>query len=204
MGNKDVIGPGDVQWMTAAHGVVHEEYHSTNFAKVGGVMEMYQIWVNLPANQKLSPPKYQPLLKNSIPIVTLDDNAGSVRVISGSLNGVDGVAETFSPINVWDVTIEANKTVELQTIDGYNTIVFCRTGSVKVGNSSVLLKSTQMCLLSSDGDGIKLETLGEGANIMILDGKPLDEPIAARGPFVMNTEKELGQANIDYQNGLMG
>jgi redox-sensitive bicupin YhaK (pirin superfamily) len=202
LGNRGVIGPGEVQWMTAGHGIIHEEYHSTNFAQTGGVLEMCQIWVNLPAKDKLTPPKYQPILKNEIPEVVLPNGAGWVKVISGNFKGTKGPASTFSPVNLWQVKLEPKVEIDLTTKDGHNTLVFCRSGSVKVAGADLM--PSQIVLLSTQGDGVRLRSGEEISDLMILDGQPLNEPIAARGPFVMNTEAELQQAIIDYRTGKMG
>jgi hypothetical protein len=208
LGNAGVIGPGEVQWMTAGHGIIHEEYHSTNFARAGGTLEMCQLWVNLPAEHKLTPPKYQAILKEDIPQVPLGDigaTAGWVRVIAGEYRGTRGPASTFTPINLWHVKLEPNVEVDLITKEGHNTIVFCQSGSVQVGESATeIMKSSQISILSIQGDTIRLRSKEQGSSLMILDGKPLNEPIAARGPFVMNTDAELRQAMIDYQTGKMG
>lgn len=188
--------------MTAGHGIIHEEYHSTNFARTGGMLEMCQIWVNLPAKDKLTPPKYQPILKNEIPEVVLPNGAGWVKVISGNFKGTKGPASTFSPVNLWQVKLEPKVEIDLTTKDGHNTLVFCRSGSVKVAGADLM--PSQIVLLSTQGDGVRLRSGEEMSDLMILDGQPLNEPIAARGPFVMNTEAELQQAIIDYRTGKMG
>lgn len=205
IGNTGTIGPNECQWMTAAHGIIHEEYHSKEFARTGGTFEMCQIWVNLPAKHKLSPPKYQAIVNADMPQIDLENNAGWVRVIAGDFNGTKGPASTFSPINLWHVNLAPQQSVDLKTIDGHNTIVFCRSGTVQVGaDSTETMKPAQIALMSLDGDGIRIRTQDEGAVLMILDGQPLNEPIAARGPFVMNTEAELKQAMMDYSHGKMG
>mmetsp|Transcript_18043 Transcript_18043/g.17365 ORF Transcript_18043/g.17365 Transcript_18043/m.17365 type:complete len:269 (-) Transcript_18043:678-1484(-) len=201
IGNSGVIGPGEVQWMTAGRGIIHNEYHSTEFAKSGGTMEMMQLWVNLPAAHKLSPPKYQSILKDEIPTVQLDGNAGTVRVIAGDFHGTKGRASTFTPVNLWDINLTPNQIVNLSTVEGHTTIIFCRTGSVKAGTSTTAITSAQIALLTREGNGIRLESGEKGVNLMVLDGQPIKEPIAARGPFVMNTDTELRQAMQDYQNG---
>jgi hypothetical protein len=187
--------------MTAGHGIIHEEYHSTNFAQTGGVLEMFQIWVNLPAKDKPTPPKYQPILKNKIPEVVLPNRAGWVRVVSGNFKGTTGPASTFSPVNLWQVKLEPKVEIDLTTKDGHNTLVFCRSGSVEVAGADLM--PSQIVLLSTQGDGVRLRSGEEMSNLMILDGQLLNEPIAARGPFVMNTEAEL-QVMIDYHTGKMG
>ena len=197
--------------MTAGHGIIHNEFHSTDFAKTGGTLEMMQLWVNLPSAVKLTPAKYQSILNKEIPEVNLEGNAGAVRVIAGMFNGVKGTASTFSPINLWDVSLTPNQTVEFATVEGHTTIIFCRTGSVilnptgsSTAGSSSALKPAQIGILSRTGDKISLASGTEGSHFMVLDGQPINEPIAARGPFVMNTDAELRQAVNDYQNGLMG
>jgi redox-sensitive bicupin YhaK (pirin superfamily) len=203
LGNTGIIGPGDVQWMTAGHGIIHEEYHSRNFALTGGVLEMCQIWVNLPAKHKLTPPKYQPILKDEIPQVLLPNGAGWVKVIAGNFHGTKGPASTFSPVNLWQVKLEPKVEVDLITKGGHNTIVFCQSGSLQVGDAAEILEPSQIALLSRQGDGIRIRSGEEAAALMILDGQPLNEPIAAQGPFVMNTEAELNQAMMDYRSGKM-
>jgi quercetin 2,3-dioxygenase len=204
VGNRGVIGAGEVQWMTAGRGIIHEEYHSRKFASTGGIFEMCQIWVNLPSEHKMTAPRYQAITNADIPEVSLGTGAGTVRVISGDFNGVKGTAMTFSPVNLWQVILNPNQTVDLTTREGHNSIVFCRSGSVKAGASDQPLKPAQIALLSLEGNSIRLSSLAEGAVVLILDGQPLNEPIAARGPFVMNTNAELQQAFFDYQSGRMG
>lgn len=197
--------------MTAGHGIIHNEFHSADFAKTGGTLEMMQLWVNLPAAVKLTPAKYQSILKKEIPEVSLGANVGAVRVIAGAFNGVRGTASTFTPINLWDVSLTPNQTVEFTTVEGHTTIIFCRTGSVILNPSDSMtaasssgLKPAQIGILSRIGNKISLASGMEGSHFMVLDGEPINESIAARGPFVMNTDAELRQAANDYQNGLMG
>ena len=201
VGNRGVIGPGDVQWMTAASGIVHEEFHSQRFAKQGGMMEMVQLWVNLPAKFKMSAPQYQPISSSSIPVVTLPDNGGSVRVIAGEYAEVKGAATTFSPINLWDIELREGKSVELDLRDGDTTLVFVRKGKLALGGTTV--GTADVVLLTREGNGMALKAL-EDTHLMVLNGEPINEPIAAQGPFVMNTESELHQAIGDYQSGRMG
>lgn len=211
-GNSGIIGPGDVQWMTAASGIIHEEFHSTEFAKKGGPFEMVQLWVNLPAKHKMSPPKYQPILSNEIPSVELPDGAGRVNVIAGNFEGTLGRASTFTPINMWTVDLKAGCKMDAHIPEGHNTIVFVRSGAVTTtgrdnesGENSASIVQGQISLFSRDGSRCSLEASSEGdAQIVILSGEPIDEPIAARGPFVMNTEEEIYQAMEDYQRGKFG
>ena len=160
--------------------------------------------VNLPAAFKLTPAKYQEIKSGDIPVVNV--GGATVRVIAGNFNGVKGTASTFSPINVWDVTLSPNESMDLATVDGHTSIVFCRSGSLKINPevNTALIKSAQIAILTRVGNTIRLEGGTEGAHFMILDGAPIKEPIAARGPFVMNTDAELRQAVSDYNAGLMG
>eukprot|EP00039_Didymoeca_costata_P006352 m.89459 g.89459 ORF g.89459 m.89459 type:complete len:316 (+) comp13222_c0_seq1:137-1084(+) len=210
-GNRGVIKEGEVQWMTAARGIVHEEFHSTQFAKKGGLFEMCQLWVNLPAKHKMSPPRYQPITKSQIqetPLVPAtgttctDDNSndGTVRIIAGEFNGVKGPAETFTPVNMWDVNISTvDKLFEFDIISGHNTLVFVRRGAIDVQGSSLTL--ADVAILSLEGDKFFVEAKEKDTQLLILSGEPIDEPIANRGPFVMNTQEELVQAMRDYSAG---
>ncbi|CAE7683428.1 unnamed protein product [Symbiodinium microadriaticum] len=207
VGHRDVIGPGDVQWMTAASGIIHEEFHSTEFAKNGGVFEMVQLWVNLPARHKMDPPKYQPILSRDIPVVDLDESGSKAKIIAGDFNGVGGTASTHTPINMWDISLKAHNRVTLPVPSGHNTILLLRSGSVLLKDddgSSTNLRAPQVALLSIDGESCLLEAASEDADILVLSGTPIDEPIAARGPFVMNTQKELQKAMADYHSGQLG
>ena len=206
-GNNDVIGPGDVQWMTAGRGIIHEEYHSTEFAKTGGIFEMCQLWVNLPKKHKMHPPRYQPILDKTVPVVQLkaakggggDDGGdaagagecaavGSVRVIAGELEGVRGPAQTFTPILLWDALLTAaGAVVELDVPAGYNTVVFVRRGAVSVGAAGAEqhVGAQGVALLHLEGAAIRLRAEAPDTQLLILGGEPIDEPIAAQGPFVM-------------------
>lgn len=156
VGNRGVIGPGDVQWMTAASGIIHEEFHSTEFAKNGGVFEMVQLWVNLPAKNKMDPPKYQPILSGDIPHVDLDEDGSKVKIIAGDFNGVTGAASTHTPINMWDVLIKKDHSVTLPLPEGHNTILLLRSGSLEWqddNGSTARLNAPQVALLSMEGNG---------------------------------------------------
>lgn len=208
VGNHDIIRPGDVQWMTAASGIIHEEFISQEFAAKGGFFEMAQLWVNLPAKDKMSPPRYQPILNNEIPVVQLADDAGEVRVIAGAFDETPGKAMTFSPVNVWDMRIAAGKTITVTIPSGHNTIVFVRSGALEVeggDGKTGAIAAAQAAILTLEGTTVTLKNTGAGeTTVMILGGEPLNEPIAARGPFVMNTDLEIRQANLDYQEGRLG
>lgn len=191
--------------MTAAKGIIHEEYISPSFMKTGGILEMAQIWVNLRSSDKMIEPRYQPILHDDIPVIQLPNEEGHVRVISGDFIGNIGAAKTYSPVNIWDIIIKSKKTSVLTIPDGFNTIIFIRQGSVKVCNNDKTFGQASTILLTQDGSILSLESIGDtDSSILILSGEPLNEPIAARGPFVMNTQKEIQQAMVDYQNGKLG
>lgn len=201
-GNHGRIGPGDVQWMTAASGVVHEEKHTQGFARKGGILEMVQLRVNLPSRFKISPPGYQTLLNNQIPIVNLSDGGGTVRVIAGEFQGMKGPARTFTPVNVWDLRMKPGHGADLSLPNGYTTALFILRGKTLV-NSSETATEGELVLFESDGERIKVEAR-EDATILLLNGEPIDEPIASYGPFVINTQEEIRKAIEDYQSGRMG
>jgi len=217
-GNNDVIGPGDVQWMTVGRGIVHEEYHSKDFTRNGGTLEMCQLWVNLPKKHKMTKSRYQAISKEKIPRVELpvkrdegSDPLGSIRVIAGEVDEVTGAAETFSPVQMWDVSLPlAGAEVDLPFPAEHNCIVFVRRGSVQVlsgeedsnGMKSRLLGPQDVAIMHLDGSALLRVRVEESdTSLLVMGGEPLHEPIAAQGPFVMNTQKELQQAMIDYRSG---
>lgn len=201
-GNRGSIGAGDVQWMTAAAGVVHEEFHSERFTREGGVLEMVQLWVNLPAKDKMSPPRYQELLDAQIPRVELAGGAGSVRVIAGQFQGVRGPAKTFTPVEAWDVQLTAGGSTELHVADGHTTLLVVQQGTVLV-NGDTPAKSVELVLFERAGETIGLRAESD-ARVLMLSGQPLGEPIVGQGPFVMNSREEIRQAIDDFQAGRMG
>ncbi|MFT2792300.1 pirin family protein [Serratia sp. T13T92] len=201
-GSGGVIGPGDVQWMTAASGILHEEFHSKDFSQKGGTIEMVQLWVNLPAKDKMAAPGYQTLLNQDIPVVPLADNAGQVRVIAGNYGGHAGPARTFSPINVWDMKLNAGHTTTLQVEEGHTLAVVMLHGAILV-NGEQIVRETRMVLLDRAGDSIILEANGD-VSLLVLSGEPIDEPIVGYGPFVMNSEAEIQQAFRDFNSGQFG
>ncbi|MBC3252905.1 quercetin 2,3-dioxygenase [Serratia fonticola] len=201
-GSGGVIGPGDVQWMTAASGILHEEFHSKDFSQKGGTIEMVQLWVNLPAKDKMAAPGYQTLLNQDIPVVPLADNAGQVRVIAGNYGGHAGPARTFSPINVWDMKLNAGRTTTLRVEEGHTLAVVMLHGAILV-NGEQIVRETQMVLLDRAGDSITLEANGD-VSLLVLSGEPIDEPIVGYGPFVMNNEAEIQQAFRDFNSGQFG
>jgi redox-sensitive bicupin YhaK (pirin superfamily) len=201
-GHSGTIGPGDVQWMTAASGLVHEEKYEREFAQQGGTLEMAQLWVNLPQVHKMSKPHYQTLLNDEIPVVQLG-SAGYARVIAGELNGVKGLARTFTSINVWDVRLKGGTQTELSLPPGQNAGVVLLKGNVVLNSSQELKGDTQLALLSAAGERVSLNAK-QDAVLLVLGGEPINEPVASYGPFVMNTEQELRQAIEDYRAGKMG
>lgn len=203
VGNSGVIEPGDVQWMTAGRGIVHEEYHSRNFARKGGVFEMCQLWLNLPAKDKMSPPRYQPIKKDDIPVFELGEGVAQVSVIAGKLGTAKGPAMTFSPVELWDVIVDkAGVPVELEVPEKHNVQIFVRKGGVMIGDME--LGPQSVALMNGEKGNLSFTAISEGTQVLVMGGEPLNEPIANRGPFVMNTQDELRQAVIDYSSGKMG
>lgn len=201
-GSHGTIGPGDVQWMTAASGLVHEEFHSARFTREGGTLEMVQLWVNLPAADKRSHPSYQEILSRHIPVVTLPEGAGSVRVIAGRFQDTTGPARTFTPIRVWDLTLNAGRRAALSVPADDTTLLVVKRGRVTV-NGAETLQGGELARFSRDGSEVLLDPQEETA-ALLLSGRPIGEPIVGQGPFVMNTRAEIRQAIIDYQSGRMG
>ena len=201
-GAGGVIGPGDVQWMTAASGILHEEYHSPAFAKKGGKFEMVQLWVNLPAKDKTAKPGYQNLLDADIPAIDLPDGAGKLRVIAGNFDGTKGPARTFTPINIWDVRLRPGKAARLDVPEGHALSVLVLSGTVEIDGREIV-REAQTVILGRDGGGITVEANGD-AKLLVLTGEPIDEPVVAHGPFVMNTAAEIKQAMLDFQSGKFG
>lgn len=201
VGNRGVIAPGDVQWMTAASGIIHEEFLSREFLQRGGVLEMVQLWVNLPARYKMIAPKYQPILSRDIPVIQLPENSGTVRVIAGNFAGTQGAASTYSPVNLWDIRLMAGKSVELAVPEAHNSMLFVRQGKLTLG--SAVLGPADLAILERDGTHVRLQAQ-EDTSLLFMGGEPIAEPVVASGPFVMNTEQEIRAAMMDYQSGRMG
>lgn len=198
-GNGGVIGPGDVQWMTAAGGIVHEEYHSPGFAKAGGPFRMVQLWVNLPAKDKLAPGRYQGISNADIPRVPLPDGAGEARIIAGDYGGTKGPAKTFTPINMWDLSLKADADLTLDLPSGHTAMIVVLTGHVTVEDTHQAGEA-EMLLLDREGGEVSIHADGE-AKLLVLTGAPIDEPIVGYGPFVMNSEAEIRQAVDDFNSG---
>ena len=201
-GNAGSIGPGDVQWMTAASGVLHDEFHGPDFSRSGGTFEMVQLWVNLPAAHKMTEPRYQTLRKEAIPVVDLS-GSGSLRVIAGEAFGQKGPAQTFTPVNLWDLKLGAGADVTLPLPEQSNTLLLVRSGSVRVNNSDEAVHTAEMAQFDRSGNEIRL-VADEATEALLLNGQPIDEPVVAQGPFVMNTNEEIRQAFTDFQMGRMG
>ncbi|MEZ5823183.1 MAG: pirin family protein [Geminicoccaceae bacterium] len=201
-GAGGIIGPGDVQWMTAASGILHEEYHSPAFARTGGDFEMVQLWVNLPAKDKLAKPGYQNLLVADIPTVALPDGAGTLRVIAGAFDGTRGPARTFTPLNVWDLRLVRDANAELAVPEGHTLSVLVLAGTVQIDGHEIV-RSGQTVILGREGGGIRIEANGD-ARLLVLTGEPIDEPVVAHGPFVMNTADEIHEAMRDFRDGRFG
>ena len=201
-GNAGVIGPGDVQWMTAASGIVHEELHEKKFAKEGGTLHAIQLWVNLPKASKMSTPGYQTILNADIPAIDLDGGAGRLRVIAGSFQGRKGAARTFTPVELYDLQMKAGKRVALALPEGHNTSIFVLQGRASV-NGSQAAGEAELIVCTRDGSQVTIDAQ-ENSRLLVMAGEPIDEPIARYGPFVMNTREELMQAAQDYQAGKMG
>ncbi len=197
-GEGGVIGPGDVQWMTAASGILHEEFHSQAFTRSGGTLEMVQLWVNLPAKDKNAPAGYQTLLDKEIPAVALPDGAGTVRVIAGDYQGHAGPARTFTPIDIWDISLNRGGTVSLTLSEGRTLGIAVLRGNALI-NGADKVREAQFALLDRDGGDVTVE--GEtDARLLIFSGEPIDEPVAMHGPFVMNTREEIRQAMADFES----
>jgi len=201
-GGGGKIGPGDVQWMTAGNGIVHEEFHSQDFTRKGGTFQMAQLWVNLRAKDKSAKAGYQTLLKAQIPNITLPQDAGTVRVIAGDYNGRKGAAKTFSPINLWDVNFRAGKSAELPLPDGHSTTFLVLSGEVEVDGERDAGEG-DLAIFARAGDGITVKAKTD-AKLLVMGGEPFDEPVVGHGPFVMNSRAEIQQAFEEYQLGRMG
>lgn len=201
-GQGGIIGPGDVQWMTAGAGILHEEFHSEAFAKAGGTLEMVQLWVNLPASDKMAVPGYQAILDGDIPAIALPDNAGTVRVIAGEFAEQSGPARTFSPMHVWDLRLNQGSINELDVPEGWSTALIVLRGTVLV-NGSTVARESQMAVLEQAGSQVTIEANND-AVVLLISGEPIDEPIVGYGPFVMNSQEEIAQAMEDFNSGRFG
>jgi redox-sensitive bicupin YhaK (pirin superfamily) len=201
-GGGGKIGAGDVQWMTAGNGIVHEEFHSRDFTRQGGTLQMVQLWVNLRAQDKSAKAGYQTLLKAQIPVVPIPQDAGTVRVIAGEYGGQRGPAKTFTPINLWDVNLRAGKTTELPLPNGHTTTFLVLSGKVEVDGGR-LAGEGDLVVFERSGEGITVKASSD-ATLLVMSGEPFAEPVVGHGPFVMNSRAEIQQAFEEYQLGKMG
>ena len=201
-GNNGVIYPGDVQWMTAASGILHKEYHEEVFSKKGGPFQMVQLWVNLPAKDKMSPPKYQSLKKSELAKVELPNDAGTIEVIAGHFNGAKGSASTFTPIEMYNARLAKGGKVSFNFPALYNTAFIVIEGEIKV-NDVAIAKVDQMVHFKNEGELVEVEALANSV-VLMLSGEPINEPITQYGPFLMNTAEEIQQAIADYNEGKLG
>jgi redox-sensitive bicupin YhaK (pirin superfamily) len=195
-GNGGLIGPGDVQWMTAARGLRHEEMHSAAFTRQGGTFEAVQLWVNLPAKYKLDEPHYQAIAEEQIPVVALDEKGSVVRVIAGVFKDLKGPANTYTPIDLWDLRLSAGLALELGVPDNFTTILFALQGRVEI-NRDAVLNAAEAAFFEREGGSILLNAVTD-ATLLLMSGEPIVEPIAGYGPFVMNTPEEIRQAVTDF------
>ncbi len=201
-GQGGVIGPGDVQWMTAGAGILHEEFHSDAFSREGGTFEVVQLWVNLPAKDKMAPPRYQEILDKDIPAVALPDEAGTLRIIAGRHAGRSGPASTFTPMHVWDMRLNPGGVADLAVPEGWNTALVVLRGTVLV-NDEAIVRDAQLALLEPAGTSLSVAANND-AVVLLLSGQPIAEPIAGYGPFVMNSEDQIRAAIADFNNGRFG
>lgn len=201
-GRGGVIGPGDVQWMTAGAGILHEEFHSEAFTRTGGELKMIQLWVNLPAKDKMTHPGYQSITADVIPDVDLPNKAGRMRVIAGRYGDIVGPAHAFSPLNVWDLQLNQNQEVTLQQPAGWSTALVVLEGEIKV-NGEGSAREGQLVVLSQKGETLHLAAETH-AKVLLMAGEPLQEPIVGYGPFVMNTKTQIAEAVRDFNSGRFG
>jgi redox-sensitive bicupin YhaK (pirin superfamily) len=201
-GMADIIGEGEVQWMTAGGGILHKEYHEAEFSKKGGIMQMVQLWVNLSAKNKLTPAAYQPITRDKMGKFLLPNQGGTVEVIAGEYSNVKGPAKTFSPIELYNIRLNASGEAIFSLPSGYNTAILVIEGSVTI-NESQVAPVDHFVLFKNEGEVINIKA-SEESIVLLLSGEPINEPIAARGPFLMNTMDEIKAAFDDYYNGKFG
>ncbi|ELC8434002.1 pirin family protein [Clostridium perfringens] len=202
-GNHGIIGPGDVQWMTAASGIMHKEYHETEFSKNGGIFHMVQLWVNLPKDKKMIEPKYQPLLKEEMGVLKLDNDKGEISIIAGEVNGVKGPANTFTNINLYNINLKSYGNTTLSEPKNFNTAILILKGEAKVNEDKICKEGDFIIFDNVEGE-ILLESLTEESLFLVLSGEPINEPVVSHGPFVMNTLGEILAAYEDFRNNKFG
>lgn len=201
-GNSGVIYPGDVQWMTAASGILHKEYHEQNYSLAGGPFQMVQLWVNLPAKFKMNKPKYQAIQQSEMAHYNLSDDGGKIEIIAGSYHGIKGNASTFTPIELYNARLNKGGKAEFRFPANFNTGFMVIEGSIQINNSEIV-SFDNFIYFKNEGEEIKIEAL-ENSVVLILSGEPIDEPIVQYGPFLMNTEAEITEAISDYNQGRFG
>ncbi|RZK65959.1 MAG: pirin family protein [Pedobacter sp.] len=201
-GNSGVIYPGDVQWMTAASGILHKEYHEENYSLAGGPFQMVQLWVNLPAKFKMNKPKYQAIQQSEMAHYHLSDDGGKIEIIAGSYQGIKGNANTFTPIELYNARLNKGGKAEFNFPANFNTGFMVIEGSIQVDNNEIV-SANNFIYFKNEGDEIKIDAL-ENSIVLILSGEPIDEPIVQYGPFLMNTEAEITEAISDYNQGRFG
>jgi hypothetical protein len=201
-GNGGRISAGDVQWMTAGAGLLHKELHSAAFTRRGGRFEVLQLWVNLPASSKMTAPRYQELRAKDIPVVRLGGEAGSVRVIAGEFGGAKGPAHTFTPISLLDVRLRAGRDLRLSLKDGYTAALYVLKGKVLL-NGAEAASATELVVLDRKGDEVAVAATTD-ATLFVMNGRPIEEPVAGYGPFVMNAPEQIQQAFKDLHAGRLG
>lgn len=202
-GNHGIIGPGDVQWMTAASGIMHKEYHETEFSKNGGIFHMVQLWVNLPKDKKMMEPKYQPLLKEEMGVLKLDNDKGEISIIAGKVNGVKGPANTFTNINLYNINLKNYGNTTLSEPKNFNTAILILKGEAKVNEDKICKEGDFIVFDNVEGE-ILLGSLTEESLFLVLSGEPINEPVVSHGPFVMNTLGEILDAYEDFRNNKFG
>lgn len=201
-GAEGTIGEGEVQWMTAASGVIHEEFHSTAFTRRGGPFHMVQLWVNLPAAAKMQTPAYQAITRDRIVEVALPAGAGVARIIAGEFAGTPGPAVTHTPVNLWDIRLSGDAPASIDLPAGHTAMIAVLTGRIRAGTAEV--GANEVALYDRAGGPVLLEPMDGPATILVLTGQPINEPIAGHGPFVMNSAAEIHQAYADFQSGKFG
>lgn len=201
-GGKGKLFAGDVQWMTAGAGILHKEFHEKEFSKKGGVLHGAQLWVNLPAKDKSTPASYQDIRSATIPEIAIGDNKGKIRIIAGEMNGVKGPAKTFTRINIFDAHAKADASFDLNVMDGDHTTLLVLTGTVLINNDKTA-REGNMLIFDNSGEQIHIQTNNE-THLLLLSGEPIAEPVAAYGPFVMNTQQEIIDAIDDFNAGKFG
>jgi len=201
-GNIGIIGEGDVHWMTAGAGILHKEYHENNFSKSGGELQLVRLWVNLPSKHKMSKPKYQEIAKDKMAKVALPDNGGLIEVIAGEFKGTKGTAKTFSPVHLQNARLTVGARVNFSFPENYNTALLVVEGAISI-NGIVNVAVDNFVLFENDGEEFVIEAL-ENSIVLVMSGEPINEPIVAEGPFVMNTQAELHQAFEDFNTGKFG